>query len=347
MLKIKLFFYKLFNWEYWPFYIVYLPVFFQYLYYVAKTKSFFYFTTVNPTMKNGGFFMNSKKEIYDLIPNHYIPKTLLFKSNSNIKFIIDEITKNKIGFPLIVKPDIGLRGTAVKKVNAIIELEDYLKKSNFDIIIQELINYSNEIGLFYVKLPNSEGKITGIVSKEFMTIKGDGKNSIKELILQNNRFALQLNTLEKEYGKNFLSNILTKNKTINLVPYGNHCRGTKFLDESYKITNLLTNTFNKINSQIKGYYFGRMDIMFNNIDELETGKNFKIIEINGAISEPTHIYDPKHNIFFAWKEVTKHFYYMYKISVSNSKNLKIKPISFNQGFTELKNHFKHYHNIKK
>jgi hypothetical protein len=60
--------------------------------------------------------------------------------------------------------------------------------------------------------------------------------------------------------------------------------------------------------------------MYNSFAELENGKNFAIVELNGAASEPTHIYDPGHSLFFAWKELARHITYMYEISVANNKN---------------------------
>jgi hypothetical protein len=71
--------------------------------------------------------------------------------------------------------------------------------------------------------------------------------------------------------------------------------------------------------QIPGFYFGRLDVMYNTIEELEQGKNFSIVELNGAASEPTHIYDPKHSLLFAWKELARHITFMYEISVLNNK----------------------------
>ena len=87
MTKLNLFLHKLTHWEYWPYQVVYFPVYFQYLYYVIRTRSFFYFNASNPTIKNGGFFMESKKEIYDLIPSEYYPKTLLIEPNETLETI--------------------------------------------------------------------------------------------------------------------------------------------------------------------------------------------------------------------------------------------------------------------
>jgi len=343
MTSIKLFFHKLTHWEYWPYQVVYIPVYFQYLYYVVRTKSFFYFNASNPSIKNGGFFMESKKEIYDLIPQQYYPKTILVNAAENLENIFQKLNSENIQFPLIAKPNIGLRGTAVKKINTSEELENYLKKAKFNILLQDLIPYKNEIGLFYVKLPNQNGKITGIVSKEFMIITGDGTSTIYQLLQQDIRYVFQLKTLEKEF-KEQLQTVLKRGETLNLVPYGNHCRGTKFVDASYEITPKMEETFNAICSQINGFHFGRMDIMYTTYADLALGKNFQIVEINGAISEPTHIYDPKHSLFFGWKELTRHFHYMYLISKNNHKN-GAKYLTFKQGVQEFKNHNNHYNRI--
>lgn len=342
-MKLKLFLHKISNWEYWPYQVVYLPVYFQYLFYAAKTRSFFYFNASNPTFKNGGFFLESKKEIYDLIPTEYYPKTILIDSNTPLNEVIAKIKAENIQYPFIVKPNIGLRGTAVKKINTIEELEKYVQKAKFEILIQDLIPYENEIGLFYVKLPNQPGKITGIVAKEFMILTGNGKNTLRELIQQDLRYLFQLETLEEEY-KEQLENILPSGQTINLVPYGNHCRGTKFVDASHEITSEMTQNFNKICNQIEGFHFGRMDIMYQSFPDLAQGKNFQIVEINGAISEPTHMYDPKHSLLFGWKELTRHFHYMYLISKHNKQN-GTPYLSFKAGVQEFKNHHKHYDTI--
>lgn len=343
MTKLNLFLHKLTHWEYWPYQMVYIPVYFQYLYYAARTRSFFYFNASNPTIKNGGFFMESKKEIYNLIPFEYYPKTLLIEPTETLEALQEKIKEAAIEFPLIAKPDIGLRGTAVKKIHNAEELAAYFSKANFNVLIQSLIPYENEIGLFYVKLPNQSGKITGIVAKEFMILTGNGKNTIRELLYQDKRYLLQLEVLEAEY-KEKLNTILSEGETINLVPYGNHCRGTKFVDASHEITPEMIESFNTICNQIEGFYFGRMDIMYHSYEDLAQGKNFQIVEINGAISEPTHMYDPKHSLWFGWKELTRHFHYMYVISKHNRKN-GANYLTFKEGVREFKKHQKYYDTI--
>lgn len=264
--------------------------------------------------------MESKKEIYDLIPQQYYPKTELIKERTSLDQLLKTVENSNIRYPFIAKPDIGLRGSAVKKIHNAQELESYNNKANFDYLVQDLIPFENEVGIFYVRYPNEKtGRITGIVSKEFLVVTGDGASTIEELIKQNPRHELQLRSLQSEYGKKLL-NILPKGEKLNLVPYGNHARGAKFMDCSHWISSKLTETINEMCLQIPGFYFGRLDVMYNTWEELEQGKNFSIVELNGAASEPTHIYDPGHSLFFAWKELARHIAYMYAISVLNHKN---------------------------
>lgn len=268
-------------------------------------------------MKNGGFIMDSKREIYNLIPQQYYPKTDFIKEKIPFEEVKTLLESSKINFPFIVKPDIGLRGSAVKKITTIDELKTYHSKANFDYLLQDLIPFENEVGIFYVRFPNEKnGKITGIVAKEFLIVEGNGSATISALLKANPRYELQLKALQKEYGSQ-LSDILPKGEKRNLVPYGNHARGAKFLDYSHLISAELTKVIDEMCVQIPEFYFGRMDLMFHSWDDLEQGKNFSMVELNGAASEPTHIYDPKHSLFFAWKELARHISYMYKISVAN------------------------------
>ena len=336
--RIQLLFHKITHWEYWPYQLVYLPIWFLLIFYAIKSKSFFFFSASNPSIKNGGFMMESKKEIYDLIPQQYYPKTELIKERTTWSKLDEVLMNSGIKFPFIAKPDVGFRGSAVKKINSLNELFIYSQKANFDFLIQDLIAFENEVGIFYVRYPNQKlGKITGIVSKEFLVVTGDGKSTIAMLINENPRYALQFESLKKEYGQQ-LNSILSLGEKRNLVPYGNHARGAKFIDSSHWVTAQLEKVINDICVQIPGFFFGRLDVMYHSLSDLEQGKNFSIVELNGAASEPTHIYDPKHSLFFAWKELARHSTYLYQISAMN-KNNGISFLSHKIGMQEMRLHF--------
>lgn len=316
---MKLFFHKLTHWEYWPFQIVYIPIYFLWAYYSIKAKTIFFFNASNPTIKNGGFIMDSKIEIYDIIPQKYYPKTRFVKENCSLEEVLKIVEDAGLNYPMIAKPDMGLRGTAVKKIDSAQDLKEYAEKADFDYVVQNMIPFPNEVGIFYVRYPDEKaGRITGIVAKEFLIVTGDGTSTIEDLIKDNPRYELQLKVLKQEYGSK-LQEILPKGENRNLVPYGNHARGAKFVDGTSWVTPKLTETINEMCLQIPGFYFGRLDVMYNTFEELERGENFSLVELNGASSEPTHIYDPKHSLFFAWKELARHITYMFEISLINNK----------------------------
>jgi hypothetical protein len=332
---MRLFFYKIKHWEFWPTWFVYTPVFFAYLYYSLRAKDFYYIFNTNPGFKNGGFINTSKKEIYDLIPTQYYPKTILINANDLVK---NNSLITQFKFPLIVKPDKGLRGIMVKKIYNQLELETYNTTIKSSYLIQELIQLEKEIGIFYTRHPKfNNGTITGIVEKEFFTIIGDGISTIEELIRANKRHELQLKTLKKELIINF-KKVLPIGKKEILVPFGNHNRGTLFLDASHKITPKLTQTIDAICKQITGFNYGRLDLKFNSWADLEQGKNMSIIEINGALSEPAHVYDPKYNFFWGLSEIMRHQKIMFNIAKYNNSLEKSK-MNFTTVIKELKTHF--------
>ncbi len=305
------------------------------LYYSLKARSIFYFNAANPGMKNGGMAMISKKEIYEMIPDQNIPKTVFIPKNESSDIALERILASDIGFPFIAKPNIGMKSFGVEKIQDKEAFQEYVAWSPSDFLVQELIPFTKEVGIFYVRKPEEEiGKITGIVSKEFLKVVGDGQRSIVELIKASPRSHFQLKALQNKFGDK-LQNVLKKGEEFILVPYGSHTRGAKFVDVSDKINTDLVKTIDGVCRQINGFHYGRLDVLYNSFEELCQGRNFSIIEINGAGGEATHIYDPKHSLFWAWKEIARHWGMLCEISRYNHK--KGHPyLSFKDGRSMLK-----------
>lgn len=335
------FFYKLTNWEYWPTFMFYVPNLPYAFYLAAKAKSLVFYTAVNPCIKSSGNGTESKYKTIQLIPKKYRPKTILINPNTNFTSVIKRINEEKINFPLIAKPDIGFRGTLVKRIFTVDELQIYLKKYPLKIIIQDFIELQNECGIFYHRLPNEEsGTITSITLKKFSTITGNGILTLSELILANDRTKLYYN-LFKEIHKENINTIPNKGEEILLTVIGNHSKGTEFVNGNKLISEKLTTTIDKISKQIDGWYYGRIDLKYNTFEELENGENIKILEINGIIAEPTHIFDAStHSYFKALKTIRKHWKAMYHIAVINHKENNVT-------YTSVVNFIKEIYGLKK
>jgi hypothetical protein len=274
--------------------------------------------------------MESKFEIDGMIPNSVKPRTILVLPNTDPATISKMLEDAHLSYPLIVKPDIGMQGKAVLKVHSAEKLMAAVPCFTVPFLLQEWIDLPQEMGLFYVRMPGEEkGKITGIVQKEFLQVTGDGRHSVKELIELDPRAKLQLSVLKKSLGEK-INEVLPPNENLMLVPYGNHARGSLFLDYSNKIDEELTNNINSVCRQIPDFHYGRLDIRYRNWEDFRKNKNWCIIELNGAGSEPTHMYDPQHSIFFAWKEIIRHWHLLYLVSKKNKKR-GFPPLRFQDG----------------
>ena len=115
--QISFFFTKLFNYEYWSFWVFYFPMYFYGIYLAIKAGSAMYFSATNPGMKYSGVMGESKYNVLSTIPSEYVPKTIFIPSSTSYSSIQKLISRNGIRYPLIIKPDAGERGKDVELLN--------------------------------------------------------------------------------------------------------------------------------------------------------------------------------------------------------------------------------------
>ncbi len=291
-----------------------------------KAKNLIFFLATNPVIRYSGSGTESKYKTVLLIPEKYRPKTVFIKADEDFNYVKSSIKKAEIAFPLIAKPDIGFRGFLVQKINDSDALKKYLQKNDIDILVQEYVDYTNECGILYARIPGEEkGRITSVTLKKFLTITGDGTSNLSDLILQDQRARVYYDYL-KTIHKDHMDTIPKKGieKVISVI--GNHAKGTQFINGNHLIDDELVTTIDTFSKQIDGWFYGRLDIKYDTFEKVKKGENFKVLEINGIIAEPTHIYDPTSGAtyFDALKELKKHWSIMNDIAISNHKFNKVK-----------------------
>ncbi|MDN5203977.1 hypothetical protein QQ008_21480 [Fulvivirgaceae bacterium BMA10] len=334
-IKLSKFWIKFSHWEYWPFEIVYIPVFVYWIFLIIRARAVFFFSASNPSIENGGMLGESKIKILDLILPKYKPKTIHFPSSTTVEEILTSMSKKGICFPFILKPDIGERGSFVEKIHDETELRDYLKSIRVDFLMQEFITFPIEMGVFYYRFPSEEtGKVSSIVLKDMLKVTGDGTSTIQQLILKKPRAKLQYDTLKVSL-KHKMEQVPKAGEQIELVSIGNHCRGTAFLNGNHLINEQLHQVFDRISKSINGFYFGRFDLRCKSYEDLYKGENIKIMELNGAGSEPGHIYQPGTSIFTAYRDIFHHLNILLKISRENHRR-GIPYMTVREGLKEIK-----------
>ena len=193
--------------------------------------------------------------------------------------------------------------------------------------------------MLYHRFPNAgKGQITSVVMKEFLTVTGDGKATLEELITQHIRAAGRLDYLRNKY-KSCLDKVLPPGEPMQLEPIGNHNRGTRFLNANHLINAQLVNVFDHLGKSIPDYYYGRFDLRVPSLDDLYLGKNIKIMELNGVNSEPAHIYDPGMGIGQAYRALFQHAKTIWQIANYNHTHLGVPYAPFWPMVRDLKAHF--------
>lgn len=337
---------KITNWEQWPFKLVYAPLGFLWLYYAIKARTFWFSSNVNPTIEFSGIEGETKSEMYAQLPPGLYPATIYINAKTDFYKVIAALKNSKINYPFIVKPDVGMQGILFRKIENEEQLMLYHTHISVNYLIQELINLPLEFSVFHIRYPaKMKGKVTGFILKEYMFVEGDGQSTLLQLIQKHSKARARENEMRQKH-KIVLYEILPKGKQYTLSIAGNHNRGAKFINLHNYIDQQLCNVFDKISNEAKEFYYGRYDIKCTSVDDLKAGKNFSILEFNGAGAEPNHIYDCGMSYKNALKEIARHWSDLYEIGKINN-NRGIPYWSFIKGYRHMRNAAKFFHTLRK
>lgn len=311
---------KWLHWEYWSSGAFYYPLVPYFLWLMLKARHICYFTATNPGIYTGGLGLESKYDTILITPLRYRPKAILVQPGEDFDVMLSRLQASGISFPLIAKPDIGFRGLLVQKMDTAEALKHFLGRYPFTFILQEFISLPCEIGVFYHRIPGqATGTVSSLTTKEFLSVIGDGQHSVEQLIRQKDRAILQLPRLLQSH-PHLMGYLPAPSEKVPLGVIGNHAKGTRFINSSDRIDERIIATFDQISQEIPGFYYGRFDLKCQSFEDLYTGENLQIIEINGICSEPTHIYDAKKGTYWsALRDIAAQWRVIYQIATANHK----------------------------
>jgi membrane protein DedA with SNARE-associated domain len=325
---------KWLHFEFWPAWLFYIPIIPRYIFLSIKYKSLLIPFYVNPQILNGGLIGESK---WDFL-RHLNPlekstlKSIKIDKSFDFLGVKNLLRTEGISFPFIMKPDVGQRGFGVRIIRDDSTLSEYLNARDFKVIIQELSQFSNEAGLFYVREPSqSTGRIFSITDKKFPFIVGDGISKFGMLILKDPRARI-IAPIYFERFKDRLDSVLAKGEVVILAECGNHCQGAIFLNGRKLISDELTRKLDHIAKQIPDFFFGRFDVRYLDQKALMQGQCFEIVEVNGSGSEATHIWDADTKLVEAYRTLYDQWGLLFEIGhqvkASNRQKVRIDLLRF-------------------
>ncbi|MCI5051432.1 MAG: hypothetical protein MRY57_03925 [Candidatus Pacebacteria bacterium] len=316
--KVKVWWYKQTHFEFFSIPKLYFPIALYALFVAIQLRDFYWIKYVNPRIYLSGIVEHSKNYLLKKIPSQYSISSVFGEKGISLHELVEKITKASLEFPLVIKPDCGSRGLNIYKVTSFEELEQkYDNARNY--VIQEYADYKNEYAVFYIRYPNEPtGKVTSLVQKEFMKFIGDGNTTLWNLISHHPRAWLYTKRMQEVFSNKELASVVPKDKVISASFVGAHSGGTIFLDKNHLITEKISRVFDAITQEIPEFYYGRYDVKAHSLKDLENG-NFKVLELNGALGEPVHMYHPGTSITKGYSILFSNWFQMSKIARLNKK----------------------------
>src|SRR6516164_4643094 len=325
---------QLSKWEFWPAWIFYPPVALYCVWQGIKHHSFSLPAVANLNQKNGGIVGESKisilNELMATSPELTAGAFLIEAGSAAIRLarISELCLQHEIGMPFVLKPDTAQRGAGFRKIQSMEEVREYLSRVSAPLILQRYVAAPHEAGIFYYRFPGeAKGHILGITRKVFPCVTGDGIRSIRELIDADSRAQLIAHTYLQRFGAE-AERVIARGEQFRLVEAGNHCQGCEFRDGSELFTRELLDTFDSISQSLRGFFVGRFDVRYWSDGELRQGRNFQIIELNGAASEATHIYDSRNSLWSAYRTLFRQWRIVYAIGAANRRRGFRPPSSY-------------------
>ena len=337
--------------EFWPPIVFYFPVVMYCAYLAIRHRGMMLFSVSNPLIYSGGLLMESKSGILDMVPEEHrrwLPSWAVYHKTGNpgsseedLKQALLAMAGRGVDFPIVAKPDVGQRGFGVRPVYDQAQLEQYLSECAPDmkIILQKMAPYSAEAGVLYYRRPGEDqGHIISITQKYFPYMVGDGKSTLRELILADRRAKVTQKVFFRRHRKQ-LDRVPEEGEIFKLVFAGDHAQGCVFLNGTSQATPAMLERLHEIATSIPEFYFGRFDIRCQSFESLQRGEDFLIVEINGAGGEPTHIWDPRTRLRDAYRDIFQQYRLIYEIGAVNRRR-GFKPMTLTQLLTDHFNYKK-------
>lgn len=341
---------RLTEWEFWPMWVFYPPVGACLLFLAIKHRSLTLFTLANPGIPQGGLALESKSEILSAFEpgsgeeeeEDPIARFALVEAGTpeqRFGIVREFMEDHALGFPLVLKPDIGERGQGVAIVASECEARSYLENCEHPVIAQEFVP-GLEFGVFYVRRPGeARGQLLSITEKVLPTVTGDGERTMEALILDDPR-AVKMAKFFLDQWAYHLGEIPAKGEVIRLTELGTHCRGAVFRDGRNHATEALLEAIESLSRRFEGFYFGRYDLRVPSVADLEAGRHFKVLELNGVTSESTHIYEPGRSLFAAYRDLFQQWRLAFEIGAAN-RDRGLRPTTAGEVWQLLRAHARH------
>jgi membrane protein DedA with SNARE-associated domain len=308
------------RWEFWPMWLFYAPVAIWVGLLALRHRGISTITASNPGIPDGGVVGESKFQILSKLPSDCtIPSAFVEAGPAahRVHSVVAHMRERRWSFPVVLKPDVGQRGVGVRLAQCVEDVERYCERESSALLVQPYHPGPFEAGIFYYRRPGeARGRIFSITDKHFPVLIGDGRSTVEALVWAHPRYRLQASTFLTRHSHS-LARVLAAGERMQLAIAGNHAQGTLFRDGAHLWTPALERRIDAIAKSHAGFFVGRFDVRYSDVDGFRAGQDLAIVELNGATAESTDIYDPNRSLLSAYRQLFRQWSIVFTIGAAN------------------------------
>lgn len=280
-------------------------------------------TAANPKMEAGGLWGERKSQDLSLFGKRaakYVAPYVAMKlgdadADAHLQIALRLLDAAGLEFPLVAKPDRGYQGWGVRKLETPKELREYLSSllPGTGLLLQKFVSHEGEAGIFYVRRPGeSRGRILSMALTYAPHVVGDGSSTLQRLI-EADRVLHYNREIYRSRHHDRWDHVLEPGEVVILTDARSARLGAVYRDARHLVTRPLQTAIERIAQDIPDFHFGRFDVRFRSVEDLQNGESLSILELNGAGAEMLHIWDGRTRLYEAYRTLWTQYRTLFSI----------------------------------
>jgi membrane protein DedA with SNARE-associated domain/pimeloyl-ACP methyl ester carboxylesterase len=268
----------------WPAWLLYLPVRLGIVLLCLRHRRLTAFASANPAFGRIGGFIGDAKSLL-LRP---------FQRDSRccptLALSLEDAAEERVkeaaafaachGFPVVFKPEVAEDGAGLRFLHTQEQLERLVRGATEDFLLQKFIA-GFEFEVVWRRSPGKDdGHIMALVQKREVTVRGDGEQTLEELIWLD-EVAVSRGELFIRCHARDLNRVIPAGQKVTLNLTGSYGHGARCVHRHDLVTVELDTAMTAFAKRFPGLHFARFDLRAASVEDLKAGR-FTVTEVGGC-----------------------------------------------------------------
>ena len=268
----------------WPGWLLYLPVRLGIVLLSLRHRRLTAFASANPALgRIGGFIGDSKSLLLRPFQrdSRCCPTLALSLEDGQEERIKEAAAFAAChGFPVVFKPEVAEDGAGLRFVHTQEQLERLVRGAQEDFLLQKFIQ-GFEFEVVWRRNPGKDdGRIMALVHKHDVAVRGDGEQTLEELIWLDEVAVSRANLFLRCHARD-LNRVIPAGQKVTLNLTGSYGHGARCRHRADLTTVELDAAVTQFAKRFPGLHFARFDLRAPSMEDLKAGR-FIVTEVGGC-----------------------------------------------------------------